>query len=72
MMFIPIVLQFIDLALQRFGQFKAELRQQGQPVADFDLAIASIALANDLIVVTNNTRHYVRIPGLKLENWMVT
>lgn len=66
------VLQFTDLALPRFGQLKAQLRQQGQPVADFDLAIASIALANDLIVVTNNTRHYARIPGLKLENWMVT
>ena len=65
------VLQFTDLALQRFGQFKAELRQQGQPVTDFDLAIASIALANNLIVVTNNTRHYARIPGLQLENWMV-
>lgn len=48
---------------------KAELRRRGQPVADFDLLIASVTLAENRILVTNNTRHYERIAGLQLENW---
>ncbi|MDJ0590827.1 MAG: hypothetical protein QNJ72_12650 [Pleurocapsa sp. MO_226.B13] len=37
--------------------------------AYFDLLIASVAIAKNLILVTNNTRHYQRITGLNLENW---
>ena len=36
---------------------------------DFDLMIASICLANDLILITNNTKHFDRIKELKIENW---
>ena len=56
-------------SLKKFGQLKTQLRQAGTPVADFDLLIASVALTEDLILVTNNTRHYQRIEGLKLDNW---
>lgn len=55
--------------LQRFGELKSELRKIGQPVADFDLLIASVALTKNYILVTNNTRHYSRISELQLENW---
>jgi tRNA(fMet)-specific endonuclease VapC len=55
--------------LKKFGQLKAQLRKAGTPVADFDLLIASVAIAKNLILVTNNTRHYQRISGLNLENW---
>lgn len=63
------VLPLNNNALIRFGELKAELRRRGQPIADFDLLIASIALAEDYYLVTNNTRHYNRIAGLQLENW---
>jgi tRNA(fMet)-specific endonuclease VapC len=63
------VLPLNDTALRRFGELKAELRRIGQPIADFDLLIASVALAESYILVTNNTRHYDRIPELQLENW---
>lgn len=63
------VLSLSNNALRRFGQLKAELRRIGQPVAEFDLLIASVALSENLILVTNNTRHYERIVGLQLENW---
>jgi len=63
------VLPLNDTALRRFGELKAELRRTGQPIADFDLLIASVALAESYILVTNNTRHYDRIPELQLENW---
>ncbi len=63
------VLPLNDTALRRFGELKAELRRTGQPIAEFDLLIASVALAESYILVTNNTRHYDRIPELQLENW---
>ena len=44
-------------------------RRAGTPIEDADLLIAAIALANDCILVTNNIRHYARVPGLELENW---
>jgi tRNA(fMet)-specific endonuclease VapC len=62
------VLPLSNNALRRFGQLKAELRKAGQPLADFDLLIASISLAESYVLVTNNTRHYDRIPELQLEN----
>lgn len=65
------VLPLNDTALRRFGELKAELRRTGQPIADFDLLIASVALAEDCVLVTNNTRHYNRITGLQLENWTI-
>ena len=55
--------------LKRFGALKAQLRQSGQPLPDFDLLIASVALIENRILVTNNTRHYQRIPDLQSENW---
>jgi tRNA(fMet)-specific endonuclease VapC len=65
------VLPLNNTALRRFGELKAELRRIGQPIADFDLLIASVALAAGYILVTNNTRHYERITGLQLENWTI-
>jgi tRNA(fMet)-specific endonuclease VapC len=55
--------------LKRFGALKAQLRQSGQPLPDFDLLIASVALVENRVLVTNNTRHYQRISDLQLENW---
>ncbi|MGK7897451.1 MAG: type II toxin-antitoxin system VapC family toxin [Xenococcus sp. (in: cyanobacteria)] len=65
---LPIV-SLSNNTLKNFGQLKAQLRQAGTPVADFDLLIASVAIIEDMILVTNNTRHYQRIVGLKLDNW---
>lgn len=63
------VLPLNDSALRYFGRLKAELRRIGQPLDNFDLLIASVALAENRTLVTNNTRHYDRIPELRLENW---
>ena len=53
-----------------FGLLKADLEKQGEPIADLDSIIAACALANNLILVTNNTKHFSGIPGLRLENWV--
>jgi tRNA(fMet)-specific endonuclease VapC len=53
-----------------FGQHKARLRHAGISVADADLMIASIALAQGANLMTGNLRHYERFEGLTLENWI--
>lgn len=63
------VLPLTDAVFRRFGELKAQFRRVGQPIADFDLLIASVALTESKILVTNNTRHYDRITELQLENW---
>ncbi len=52
-----------------FAEQKAKLRREGALLMDFDLMIGSIALSNNLILVTNNQKHFQRIEGLQLENW---
>ena len=52
-----------------FGSLKAGLAAAGNRLDDFDLIIASTALAYNLTLVSNNERHFGRIEGLRLENW---
>ena len=53
-----------------FGKIKAELRSKGTIIEDFDILIASIAISNNHILITNNTEHFERIEGLKIQNWV--
>jgi tRNA(fMet)-specific endonuclease VapC len=57
-------------AAEQFGRFKARLRRAGRPIGDIDLFIAGVAVCYGLIVVTNNTEHFRRLPDLPLENWL--
>jgi len=52
-----------------FGKIKSNLKKSGLITDDLDLIIASICLANDLTLVTKNTKHFENIQGLKLEDW---
>ena len=62
-------LPFDGAAAKVFGAIRADLEQKGTPIGPYDLQIASIAMANQCIVVTHNTREFSRIDGLKLEDW---
>jgi predicted nucleic acid-binding protein len=55
--------------VETFGLLKARLESEGTSLDDFDLAIAATALAHNLVLVSNNIRHFERITGLRLENW---
>ena len=57
-------------AAERYGEIRSELEKAGQIIGGNDLWIAAHALALDLTLVTNNTREFSRITGLKLENWL--
>lgn len=52
------------------GRIRAELEKRGTPLDLADLEIASIAIANNLTLITNNVRHFKRIPLLQFENWL--
>lgn len=51
------------------GQIRAELAKQGLPVGPYDAMIAAHARSLGLILVTNNTREFTRVAGLRLEDW---
>jgi tRNA(fMet)-specific endonuclease VapC len=54
-----------------FGDMKADLRRKGLLIEDMDLLIAATAYAYELTLVTNNSSHFERIVGLRLENWIL-
>jgi predicted nucleic acid-binding protein len=64
------VLGLEDASVQVFGEAKAILERQGQRLADADLFIGAIAVVQSATVVTGNVRHYERIPGVSVENWI--
>ncbi len=66
-----VTLPFDRAAAHRYGILRAELERQGTPLADADLRIAAITLANGFTLVTGNERHFHRVAGLRLENWLI-
>ncbi len=56
-------------AARHYGIARAQLEAAGTPIGGNDLWIAAHALALGMTLVTNNTREFARVPGLKLENW---
>jgi tRNA(fMet)-specific endonuclease VapC len=64
-----ISIPFDDAAAMVYGTIRANLAKAGTPIGPNDLQIAAIALANELTLVTHNTREFSRIQGLKLEDW---
>ena len=65
------ILPFDAVAARRYGEVRALLEGQGTSVGDADLRIAAIALVRNLTIVTANTRHFRRVPGLPVENWLL-
>lgn len=66
-----ISLPFDDSCAEIYGTIRADLVKNGTPIGSNDLQIASIALANNLILVTHNVREFSRISGLQIEDWEV-
>lgn len=64
------ILPFDRRAAEIYGPARARLESEGRRLAEPDLRIAAICQANDLTLVTGNVRHFSRIPGLRVENWL--
>lgn len=65
------VLDFNSAAAIHTGQIRAELARKGNPIGLCDQMIAGHARSQGLIVVTKNVREFVRVPGLRVENWVI-
>lgn len=59
-----------DEVSHTYGQIKARTLRLGTPIEDFDLAIAAHALVERATLAADNTRHFSRVAGLELENWL--
>ena len=64
------VLDFDGEAAEAYGQIRAELERKGTPIDPMDLLIAGHARSQGLILVTNNTREFARVTGLRIEDWI--
>lgn len=54
-----------------YGQLCAQLKRQGTPIGELDTQIAAHALATDLTLITHNTKHFERVVGLSIEDWVI-
>jgi len=63
------ILDFQQTDALAFGTIDFVLQSKGTPIGDMDTMIAAQAIARGLVLVTNNVRHYGRIPGLEYESW---
>ena len=52
-----------------YGKICADLQRKGTPIGTMDMLIAGHARAENVILVTNNTREFERVENLRLENW---
>lgn len=64
------VLPFDRAAAERYGHIRSELERDGMHLADPDLRIAATVLAHDAALITGNTRHFDRVPGLTVQDWL--
>jgi tRNA(fMet)-specific endonuclease VapC len=63
-------LSFDSHAARQAGQIRALLESRGQMIGPYDVLLAGQALANGLILVTNNAYEFSRVPGLQWEDWL--
>jgi tRNA(fMet)-specific endonuclease VapC len=66
------VLPVDTAAAATYATIRAKLQKTGNLIGPNDLWIAAHALSKQMTLVTNNTREFKRVPGLKLENWVGT
>jgi tRNA(fMet)-specific endonuclease VapC len=66
-----LVLPWDAKSAAHYADIRHHLISSGQPIGELDMMIAAHSLATSVTLVTNNVRHFQRIPGLSLANWTV-
>ncbi len=64
------ILPYDDEAAQYYGSLRTYLERQGSPIGSLDMLIAAHALSIACILITNNEKEFIRIPNLKIDNWV--
>ncbi len=65
------ILDFAYREAVKAAEVLRDLHAAGEPIGIEDVMISAIALTNSLVVVSANTKHFSRIAGLQLENWLI-
>ena len=65
------IYSFDEAAAGEYAVIRAQLEREGRVISERDTQIASIAMANKLIIVTHNVKEFDRIDKLKVEDWAV-
>lgn len=63
------ILDFDHTAAEEYGKIRADLERKGTPIGPMDQLIAGHAKAKELVLVTNNTKEFLRVEGLQVEDW---
>lgn len=66
-------LEVIDFAHKEaltYAKIRADLEYKKSLIGAMDMLISAVALANDLTLITNNTKEFQRVKNLKIENWV--
>jgi tRNA(fMet)-specific endonuclease VapC len=63
-------LSFDQIDAYEYAQLRNDLQKSGNLIGNMDMLIGAQAIANDLILVTNNVKEFERIEGIKIENWV--
>lgn len=64
------ILQFDRYAAVEYGRIRASLQKKGTPIGGLDMLIAAHAKSVGLTLVTNNTREFARVEGLRIDDWI--
>lgn len=69
---IPLVISNYDeIATDHYAKIRAYLEKKGHPIGPLDTMIAAHAQSLDVILITNNTKEFSRIPTLRIHDWLV-
>jgi tRNA(fMet)-specific endonuclease VapC len=64
------VVPFDARCAAEFGRIASDLAQHGSRIGEFDALIAAHAVTLGVTLVTNNVKHFARVAGLRVENWL--
>jgi len=60
---------FDDTVAEKYGEIRCQLEKSGTPIGPNDMMITAVAVQNNAVLVTNNTREFSKVKGLKIEDW---
>ncbi|MCL2065937.1 MAG: type II toxin-antitoxin system VapC family toxin [Treponema sp.] len=64
------IIDFDKSQSELYGKIRLELEKSGTPLGDMDILIAAAAILKKAILVTHNIKHFSRIKGIKVEDWV--
>ena len=56
--------------VEKAAEIYAYLKKEGNLIEDADILMASTAIVEDLVLITNNIKHFKRVKGLRIDNWI--